>query len=370
MRIFLSHANEDKAVAESIAFSLRNRGHEVFLDRDDLPPGASYDQRIERAVKDSEIFIFLISPDSIADGRYTLTELSFARRKWKDPSGRLLPVMARKTPIDQIPSYLKAITILEPLGNVTAETSAAVDDLGRSSYARKVASQFAAVGAIAGAMCSFLPFAGKSVFGFHIFDVAPDVGVLFGFALAAAIWTFTPLKNMRQLILVPIIAVSVWMAAYRGMAILPNYSLGVSFVNWEELATAKVEPEILSQLRRNYDTASTASKIYEFVTGGFEWAVLGVFFCLCLAIGLRFVLRAPYDIVDIGYSIGFGAAAAVAFVAAIYLLPETTIELYGRSLDYESHVVLWSSTGMILGFAAWSASAAASIGHWLARNAD
>ena len=36
MQIFLSYASEDKAVAEPIAFSLRARGHKVFLDRDDL----------------------------------------------------------------------------------------------------------------------------------------------------------------------------------------------------------------------------------------------------------------------------------------------------------------------------------------------
>ena len=126
MKIFLSHASEDKSAAESIAFSLRSRGHKVFLDRDDLPPGQSYDQQIERAVKESDILIFLVSPSSVTSGRYTLTELAFARRKWQNPNGRILPVIARKTPFDEIPSYLKAVTLLEPLGNITAETCAAV----------------------------------------------------------------------------------------------------------------------------------------------------------------------------------------------------------------------------------------------------
>jgi TIR domain len=118
-------------LAESIAFSLRSRGYTVFLDRDDLPAGESFDQQIERAVKDSDIFIFLISPDSVAEGRYTLSELTFARRKWNSPNGRILPIMARKTPIEQVPPYLKAVTILEPLGNITAEASAAIDDMRR-----------------------------------------------------------------------------------------------------------------------------------------------------------------------------------------------------------------------------------------------
>jgi hypothetical protein len=128
-KIFLTYASEDRAAGESIAFSLRERGYTVFLDRDTLPPGESFDQQIERAVNDSDIFIFLISPDSIAEGRYTLTELTFARRKWQSPKNRVLPVMARKTPLEGVPSYLKAVTILEPQGNVAAETSAAVEKM-------------------------------------------------------------------------------------------------------------------------------------------------------------------------------------------------------------------------------------------------
>ena len=131
LKIFLSHASQDRAVAESIVFSLRGRGYQVFLDRDDLPAGASFDQQIERGINESDAFVFLISPDSVAGGRYTLTELTLARRKWPDPNGRVLPVKVRETSLDQVPPYLKAVTILEPVGNITAETSAAVDRLTR-----------------------------------------------------------------------------------------------------------------------------------------------------------------------------------------------------------------------------------------------
>jgi len=47
--------------------------------------------------------------------------------------------MARKTPLEQVPTYLKAITILEPTGNVAAETSAAVDEMRPQSSWRLVA---------------------------------------------------------------------------------------------------------------------------------------------------------------------------------------------------------------------------------------
>jgi TIR domain len=129
MKVFLSYASEDKAVAESIAFSLRGRGHKVFLDRDNLPPGGSYDQQIESAVNESDVFVFLVSPDSVAHGRYSLTELTFARRKWPDPNNRVLPVMVRNTPFEDVPPYLRAVSLLEPIGNITAETSSAVHNM-------------------------------------------------------------------------------------------------------------------------------------------------------------------------------------------------------------------------------------------------
>jgi TIR domain len=129
MKIFLAYASEEKDLAESIALSLRGRAYEVFLDRDDLPVGVSYDQQIERAVKASDIFVFLISPASVAEGRYTRSELAFARQKWLNPSGHVLPVLARDTSLTNVPAYLKSVTILEPQGSIPAETSAAIDKM-------------------------------------------------------------------------------------------------------------------------------------------------------------------------------------------------------------------------------------------------
>ncbi|HEY7444561.1 MAG TPA: toll/interleukin-1 receptor domain-containing protein, partial [Vicinamibacterales bacterium] len=110
----MSYASEQKADAEAVAFSLRSRGHMVFFDRDDLPEGTSYDDRIAAAVDRSDLMIFLISPAAVAEGRYTLTELRFARYKWRHPGGRVLPVMMEATPLPAVPSYLRAVSILEP----------------------------------------------------------------------------------------------------------------------------------------------------------------------------------------------------------------------------------------------------------------
>jgi hypothetical protein len=120
VRIFLSYASERRAAAEPIALALRGRGHAVFFDKDDLPGAESYDAQIETAVGESDLMIFLISPESVEPGRYTLTELAFARHRWRSARGRVLPVLIAPTPLERTPAYLTSVQILKPEGNAAA----------------------------------------------------------------------------------------------------------------------------------------------------------------------------------------------------------------------------------------------------------
>ena len=131
MKIFLSYASEDRDMAEAVVHSLRGRKHTVFLDRSDLPPGGSYEDRIEAAIQASDVLVFLISRHSVARGRFTLTELAIAERRWPHADGRVLPVRINSDAVsmDEIPTYLRAVTILEPAGNIAAETAIAVSAL-------------------------------------------------------------------------------------------------------------------------------------------------------------------------------------------------------------------------------------------------
>ncbi|MGQ0674814.1 MAG: toll/interleukin-1 receptor domain-containing protein, partial [Rhodospirillales bacterium] len=129
MRVFVSFASEQKETAEPIVLALRDRGHQVFFSHDDLPRGDSFDLRIQKAIQSIDLMVFLISPEAVTRGRYTLTELSFTRERWPNPKGRVLPVTIAPTPMEAIPNYLKAVSILEPLGNAAAETCAAADKL-------------------------------------------------------------------------------------------------------------------------------------------------------------------------------------------------------------------------------------------------
>jgi hypothetical protein len=126
--IFLSYSASERDLAERIAHSLSNNGHIVFFDHQSLPPGLEYDSAISSAIAHSDIFIYLISPTSIADGRYTRTELKFAADKWPNASGVLLPVMVQRTPFESIPAYASSVTILQPQGNVVAEVTATINE--------------------------------------------------------------------------------------------------------------------------------------------------------------------------------------------------------------------------------------------------
>jgi hypothetical protein len=131
MQIFLCYASEDHEVAEQVQLALIGAGHFVFFDKESLPAGGDYHARIQAAVNGAEMFIFLISPDSVAQGSYALTELKHARTKWAHPKDRVIPAVLRPTEWNRIPNYLKTVTVLEPEGNIAAEVLSAVNALAK-----------------------------------------------------------------------------------------------------------------------------------------------------------------------------------------------------------------------------------------------
>ncbi len=133
MRIFLSYASQHQKEVEPVAIALRNLRHTVFLDKDDLPPGADFNEQIRNAIAQSDLFIFFITPESIAEGRFTRSELALAQKKWAGPAGYILPVMLSPTPLDDIPAYLKGVHILKSEGNLIADVQGEVARISKAS---------------------------------------------------------------------------------------------------------------------------------------------------------------------------------------------------------------------------------------------
>jgi TIR domain len=139
MKVFLSYPSAQRPLAERLALALEAEGHDVFFDRADLDAGEAFHQRLREGVEAADALIFLVTPESVAPGSYTLAELEIARQRWRRPSGHVLPVMVVPTPMAQLPPYLTAVTVLQPRGEPVAETVAALARLGpeRSTKGRR-----------------------------------------------------------------------------------------------------------------------------------------------------------------------------------------------------------------------------------------
>ncbi|MES9943219.1 MAG: CHAT domain-containing protein [Candidatus Thiodiazotropha sp. 6PLUC2] len=131
LNIFLSYASSYRELADDLCCRLQAVGHEVFFDREDLLAGTSFDDRIRQAIDAAELFIFLVSPEAVAKGHYTRTELKLAARKWPTPGWHVLPVLVAETPLSDIPAYLRALTLMQAEGNLTAEVVMEVEDRER-----------------------------------------------------------------------------------------------------------------------------------------------------------------------------------------------------------------------------------------------
>ncbi len=132
MDIFISYSSKYRELCERLQLALDAEGHHCFVDRTELEPGHPFDAELREAIADCDVFIFLVSPESVATGSYALAELNLAQQRWRHPRGRVLPVVVAPTPMASIPSYLKAVTLLQPRGEVVAETLAAVSQLGKN----------------------------------------------------------------------------------------------------------------------------------------------------------------------------------------------------------------------------------------------
>jgi hypothetical protein len=118
--VFLAHASEQKPLVEAVAVRLRGKV-DVFFDQDSLPAGQSYADRIRAAVKACDLFVFFLSPASVSSGRFTLTELRHAQRRWDSPSNRVLPVMAEETDLELLPAYIRQLVVFRTVGEPSAE---------------------------------------------------------------------------------------------------------------------------------------------------------------------------------------------------------------------------------------------------------
>jgi len=131
VRIFISYADEDRDVAKRILHSIKGRGHKVFFADAAIHAGSNYEQIIENEIKRSNIFLFLASSASLSEGRFTWTELRIAEDTRPVAENHVLPVILDETKVEELPAYLRSVSVLKPVGDVAAETAIAVQGLSK-----------------------------------------------------------------------------------------------------------------------------------------------------------------------------------------------------------------------------------------------
>ena len=64
-KTFLSYSRANKDFAIRLARELKSEGFSVWLDQLDIPAGARWDREVEKALKECEIFMIILTPASI-----------------------------------------------------------------------------------------------------------------------------------------------------------------------------------------------------------------------------------------------------------------------------------------------------------------
>lgn len=101
--VFVSYAHADAAFVTELVERLETKGVGTYLDRN-LPPGSSWSNRLEEAIRTSTAVIVVVSKASISS-RSVLRELHFADREGK----AIIPVMLEPAPLPLIIADLQYV---------------------------------------------------------------------------------------------------------------------------------------------------------------------------------------------------------------------------------------------------------------------
>ena len=119
---FISYSHQDRAFALELRSALRERGKDVWLDESGIHPAERWKPALQRAIEDSDSFIFAISPHS-ATSAECRKEFDYAVKLNK----RIIPVVASLTDRKLLPPELEALQFVPPRGEFEADSEASSD---------------------------------------------------------------------------------------------------------------------------------------------------------------------------------------------------------------------------------------------------
>lgn len=133
MKVFISYASQDAAVAEQVVTALRQAGIDIWYDKQEIAPGENWGERIAEGLKQSDSMVLLMSPDALHSSRvgwdldYALGEPTY--------SNRLITVLVGgedQFPEQKIPWILRRLKMVRLAGS-----GAGPEDLSKIAEAIK-----------------------------------------------------------------------------------------------------------------------------------------------------------------------------------------------------------------------------------------
>src|SRR5687768_6620195 len=89
-KLFVSYSRRDSVAARNLIESFRSIEQDVWVDWESIPPAVDWLEQIFRGIEESDAFIFLVSPDSVASDVCNV-EISRAAQNNK----RIIPIVLR-----------------------------------------------------------------------------------------------------------------------------------------------------------------------------------------------------------------------------------------------------------------------------------
>lgn len=103
-KLFVSYSRRDSAAARKLIEAFRSIDQEVWVDWESIPPAVDWLEQIFRGIEESDAFIFMISPDSIAS-EVCKVEINRAAQNNK----RIIPIVLRDVKPSDAPENIRKL---------------------------------------------------------------------------------------------------------------------------------------------------------------------------------------------------------------------------------------------------------------------
>lgn len=109
MKVFISHTDQDTALARKIAQGLEKAGMDVWDDQNILP-GDNGAAMIGEALEQAQAMVILLTPQALAS-KWVRLEIEYALGK-ESYSHRVIPVVVGQVPEDTLPWILRRLQMI------------------------------------------------------------------------------------------------------------------------------------------------------------------------------------------------------------------------------------------------------------------